>query len=86
MHKQGQSKVRAGGRQRGYQKAGRVKRQAANGQSRINSPGYKQGKHTQGKRSEMSDGAKQEFVMREMKSKAYKTCLTECSCVISANE
>ncbi len=83
MHKQGQSKVRAGGRQRGYQKAGRVK---ANGQSSINSPGYKQGKHTQGKRSEMSDGAKQEFVMREMKSKAYKTCLTECSCVISANE
>ncbi len=34
----------------------------------------------------MSDGAKQDFAMKEMKSKAYKACLTECSCVISANE
>ncbi len=32
-----------------------IKRQAANGQSRIGSPG----KHTQGKRLEMSDRAKQ---------------------------
>ncbi len=35
--------VGAGSRQRGYQTAGRVKRQAANGQSRKNSPGNKQG-------------------------------------------
>ncbi len=35
--------VRAGSRQRGYQKAGRVKRQAANSQSRKNTPGNKQG-------------------------------------------
>ncbi len=55
----------------------RVKRQAPNDKSCINSPGYEQGKHTQGKCSEMSDGAKQDFAMREMKSKAYKACLTE---------
>ncbi len=34
----------------------------------------------------MSNGAKQDFAMREMKSKAYKACLTVWSCVISANE
>ncbi len=63
-----------------------IKRQAANGQSRKNSPGNKQGNTLGSKRSEMSDRAKQDFAMREMKSKAYKACLTECSCVISANE
>ncbi len=35
-----------------------IKRQAANGQSRKNSPGNKQGN-----RSEMSDGAKQDFAV-----------------------
>ncbi len=58
--------VGAGSRQRGYQKAGRVKRQAANGRkNRKNSPGNKQG-NTLGVNA--------------------RKCLTECSCVISANE
>ncbi len=55
----------------------RIKSQVANDKSRINSLGYEQGKHTQSKCSEMSDGAKQDFAMREMMSKAYKACLTE---------
>ncbi len=48
----GNARVGAGGRQRGYQTAGRVN-------SRVGSPG----KQTQGKCLEMSDGAKQDFVM-----------------------
>ncbi len=63
-----------------------IKRQAANGQCHKNSPGKKRANTLGGKYSAMSDGAKQDFAMREMKSKAYKACLTECSCVISANE
>ncbi len=52
--------------------AGRVKRQTANGQSRIGSPG----KHTQGIRLEMSDGAKQDFAMCAWKCAAYM-CVCE---------
>ncbi len=74
MHKQEQSKVRAGGRQRGYQKPGRVKRQAANGQSHINSPVYKQGKHTQGKRSEMSVCTSLLFTLLFIKSQYTVFC------------
>ncbi len=54
--------------------------QAANGQSHIGSPG----KQTQGKCSEMSDGAKQDFTVNEMVSKAYIEWVMGCSCVISA--
>ncbi len=68
----GNAKVGAGGRQKGYQTAGRVKRQAANGQSRIGSPG----KHTQGNRLEMSDGAEQDFAMCAWKCAAYM-CVCE---------
>ncbi len=47
------------------------KGQAANGQSCENSPGNKQGKYTWGKRSEMSDGAKQDFAVSAWKCAAY---------------
>ncbi len=61
----GNARVGAGGRQRGYQTAGRVN-------SRIGSSG----KQTQGKRLEMSDGAKQDFVMCAWKCAAYM-CVCE---------
>ncbi len=60
------------------------KGQAANGQKSINSPGSQQETHTQGKRSEILAVAKQYSAMRKRKSKAYKACLMEFSCVISA--
>ncbi len=77
--------VGAGSRQRGYQKAGWVRRQVATVRVVKTVQVINRETHL-GKCSEMSDGAKQDFAMREMKSKAYKACLTECSCVISANE
>ncbi len=40
----GNAKVGAGDRQREYQKTGRVKRQAANGQMSVNGPGSQQEK------------------------------------------
>ncbi len=45
-------------------------------QSRENSPGNKQGKYTWGKRSEMSDGAKQDFAVSAWKCAAYM-CVCE---------
>ncbi len=54
--------------------------QAANVQSRIGSPG----KHRETNSGEMSDGAKQDFAVNEMESKAYIEWVMGCSCVISA--
>ncbi len=64
---QGQCKGRGRQQTERISKAGRVKRQAAKGQSRIGSPG----KHTQGNRLEMSDGAKQDFAVSAWKCAAY---------------
>ncbi len=44
--------------------------------SRENSPGNKQGKYTWGKRSEMSNGAKQDFTVSARKCAAY-ICVSE---------
>ncbi len=54
-----------------YTRPAGSKGQAANGQSRENSPGNKQGKYTWGKCSEMSDGAKQDFAVSAWMCAAY---------------
>ncbi len=51
--------VGAGGRQRGYHKAGRVKKAGRVGRK----VQVTTGKYSRGKRSEMSDGAKQDFAV-----------------------
>ncbi len=51
----GNAKVGAGSRQRGYRKAGRVKRAGSKRSEYIGSPG-KQGNRIQGKRSECQPG------------------------------
>ncbi len=61
----GNAKVGAGGRQRGYLKAGRVKRQAANGQSKW-AVQVKTGETLR-----MSAGAKQDFAPCVGKCAAY---------------
>ncbi len=72
----GNAKVGAGGRQRGYRKAGRVKRQAANGQS-VQALQVNTGKQNTRETLRMSAGAKQDFAVSARKCAAYM-----CVCVL----
>ncbi len=62
----GNAKVGAGSRQRGYRKAGRVKRQASKRSEYIGSPG----KQNTGETLRMSAGAKQDFAVSACESAA----------------
>ncbi len=78
--------VGAGGRQRGYQKAGRVKKA---GSKRAKTSKQSTESPTETNREKGSDRlekrlAKQYSAVREEKSKAFVECVIRASCVISA--
>ncbi len=66
------AKVRAGGRQRGYHKAGRVKKAGSKQSEYIGSPG----KQDTGETLRMSAGAKQDFA----------TCVGKCAAYMWVSE
>ncbi len=76
----GNAKVGAGGRQRGYRKAGRVKRQAANGKHEsVQAVQVNTGKQNTRETLRMSAGAKQDFAVSARKCAAYM-CVCVCVC------